>query len=90
MMHNRKFQPQRFLIFWFLYMGFYCILYGNLADSLISKETFEITNENINRRAWCTVPDSRFLYSLPALGVDRKRLYMHKKGAFFWGVGPAH
>ena len=25
MVHNRKFQPQRFLIFWFLYTGFYCI-----------------------------------------------------------------
>ena len=23
MVHNRKFQPQRFLIFWFLYTGFY-------------------------------------------------------------------
>ena len=26
MVHNKKFQPQRFLIFWFLYTGFYCIL----------------------------------------------------------------
>ena len=32
-----------------------------------------------------TVPDSWFLYSLTALRVDRKRLYMYKKGAF-WGI----
>ena len=48
------------------------ILYENLVDSLIWEETFEIT---INRCVW-------FLYSLPALRVDRKRLYMYKKGAF--------
>ena len=57
----------------------------NLAGSLISEETFEIAIENVNRCVWCTVPDSRFLYNLPALRVDRKRLYMYKKrhlGAF--------
>ena len=55
------------------------ILYENLADSLISEKTFEITIENVNRSVWSTVPDSRFLYSLPALRVDRK-LYMYKRG----------
>ena len=55
------------------------ILYENLVDSLIWEETFEITIENVNR-FWCTVPDSWFLYSLPALIVDRKRLYMYKRG----------
>ena len=58
------------------------ILYENLVDSLICEETFEITIENVNHCVWCTVPDSWFLYSLPALGVDRKRLYMYKKGHF--------
>ena len=38
--------------------------------------------ENVNRCVWCTVPDSWFLYSLPTLRVDRKRLYMYKKGPF--------
>ena len=60
-------------------------LYENLADSLIWEETFEITIENVNRCVWCTVPDSWFLYSLPTLRVDRKLLYMYKKG--FWGGG---
>ena len=46
------------------------------------EETFEITIENVNRCVWCTVPDSWFLYSLPTLRVDRKRLYMYKKGQF--------
>ena len=55
------------------------ILYENLADSLIWEETFEITFENVNRCVWCTVLDSWFLYSLPALRVDRKRLYTYKK-----------
>ena len=65
------------------------ILYENLADSLISEETFEITIENVNRYFWCTVPDSRFLYTIPALKVDWKRLYMCKRG--IWGVlGPVH
>ena len=56
------------------------ILYENLVDSLIWEETFEITIENVNRCVRCTVPDSWFLYSLPTLRVDRKRLYMYKKG----------
>ena len=58
------------------------ILYENLVDSLIWDKTFEITIENVNRCVWCTVPDSWFLYSLPTLRVDRKRLYMYKKGHF--------
>ena len=41
------------------------VLYKDLADSLISEETFEITIENVGSCVWCTVPDSRFLYSLP-------------------------
>ena len=57
------------------------ILYENL------EETFGITIENVNRCIWCTVPDPWFLYSLPALRVDRKRLYMYKKGYFFLGGG---
>ena len=56
--------------------------YENLVDSLIWEETFEITIENVNRCVWCTVPDSWFLYSLPVLRVDRKRLCMYKKGHF--------
>ena len=61
-------------------------MYENLEDSLISEETFEITIENVSRCVWCTVPDSRFLYSLPALTDDRKWLYMYKKGHFGDGV----
>ena len=52
------------------------------SGRLISEETFEITIENVNRCVWCTVPDPWFLYSLPALRVDRKRLYMYKKEHF--------
>ena len=62
-------------------------MYEDLADSLISEETFEITIENVSRCVWCTVLDSRFLYSLPAIKVDRKRLYMYKKGHFGGGGG---
>ena len=54
----------------------------SVADSLTSKETFEITIQNVSRCVWCIVPDSRFLYSLPALRVDRKQLYTFKKGHF--------
>ena len=50
------------------------------SGSLISEETFKITIENVNRCVWCTVPDSQFLYSLPTLRVDRKRLNMYKNG----------
>ena len=64
------------------------ILYENLVDSLIWEETFEITIENVNRCVWCTVHDSWFLYSLPTLRVDWKRLYMYKKGAIWGGLGP--
>ena len=53
---------------------------GRQSD--LGRETFEITIENVNRCVCCTVPDSWFLYSLPTLGVDRKRLYMYKKGPF--------
>ena len=61
----------------------------SVADSLILEETFEITIENISCCVWCIVLDSRFLYSLPALRVDQKRLYMYKEGHF--GVlGPSH
>ena len=60
-------------------------------QTMISEETFEITIENVNRCVWCTVPDSRFLYSLPALIVDRKRLYKYKKEHFGRGeLGRAH
>ena len=52
------------------------------SGRLIWEETFEVTIENVNRCVWCTVPDSSFLYSLPALKVDQKRLYMYKKGHF--------
>ena len=50
------------------------------SGRLIWEETFEVTIENVNRCVWCTVPDSWFLYSLSLLGVDRKRLYMYKRG----------
>ena len=60
----------------------YIFLCENLVDSLIWEEPFEITIENVNRCVWCTVPDSWFLYSLPTLRVDRKRLYMYTKGPF--------
>ena len=52
------------------------------SGRLIWEETFEITIENINRCVCCTVPDSWFLYSLPALRVDQKRLYVYKRGHF--------
>ena len=58
-----------------------------VVDSLIWEETFETTIENVNRCVWCTVPHSWFLYSLPALRVDRKRLYMYKRG-HLGGLGP--
>ena len=59
------------------------------SGSLISEETFEITIEDVNRCVWCTVPDSRFLYSPPAPSVDRKRLYIYKRA--IWGIlGTAH
>ena len=54
---------------------------------LIWEETFEITIENVNRCVWGTVPDSWFLYSLPTLRVDRKRLYMYKKRGNLGGEG---
>ena len=53
-----------------------------MVDSLTWVETFEITIENVNCCVWCTVPDSWFFYSMPTLRVDRKRLYMYKKGQF--------
>ena len=40
-------------------------MYKDLADSLIPKETFEITIENVSCCDWCTVPNSRFVCSLP-------------------------
>ena len=60
------------------------ILYENLVDSLIWEETFEITIENVNR---CLVYCTRLMVSLQPtrLRVDWKRLYMYKKGHFFWG-----
>ena len=43
------------------------ILYENLANSLISEETFEIMTENISCCVWCTVPALQYLYSLPVV-----------------------
>ena len=52
----------------------------SVAHCLISEETVEVTVENVSRCVVCIVPDLRFLYSLPALSIDRKRLYKYKKG----------
>ena len=40
MAYNRKFQPQGFLIFWFLYTGFYCT--GNKRHSLDLNQTLRL------------------------------------------------
>ena len=57
-------------------------VHKSAADSLISEETFEIMIETVSRCEWCIVPDSRFLYSISAPTVERKRVYMYKKGHF--------
>ena len=46
MAHNKKFQRQRFLIFWFLYTGFYCIY---LLSSLKITPSWKITRIIRNR-----------------------------------------
>ena len=64
------------------------ILYKDLADSLISEVTFEITIENVSCCDWCTAPNSRFFCSLPSgQGLNRNDSTCIKRSIFLGGGG---